>query len=264
MRRWNIPRAAAFFAVTALSCASAGAITLDWDTNTWTNANNGNVQANSFDVDPNNAGNDVTIDFSGQTSKLRTEPVSGTQTPAVMSTLTGGLTPVEKSLHVYASVGTQTQITVSVTFAASYVKGVEGVSFKLFDIDKGSDSEYVKTIYGIGLDGTQVPATITEVGPSVSLSNPGSLSQQLTGIAPAGDTTGDGNATISFAVPITGFTFTFDNSQGPPRVQEFALYDISFSPVPEMNPALSAAVSCFAAIGLVFHHRARVRRAGRK
>jgi hypothetical protein len=95
------------------------------------------------------------------------------------------------------------------------------------------------------------------------LSNDGLLTQQLTGIAPAGDTTSDGNATISFSVPITSFTFTFDNSQGPPRVQEFALYDISFSPVPEINPALSALGSCLVAVGLVFHHRARVR-AGRK
>ena len=247
----------------ALSSSDLGAVTLDWDvpTNTWTNANNGSPQPNSYDVD-GVAGNDLTISFSGQVSKLRTEPVSGTQTPAVMSTLQGGMGG-EKSLHVYASVATQTEITVSVSFSATYVQGVENVSFTLFDIDSTTDSEFIKNIYGIALDGTLIPATFSNIGSAVTLSGSG-LTSLLTGNAASPDGSSNGNVTISFGNNvIKGFAFTFDNSQGPPRTQEFGLHDISFTPVPEINPAFSAVGSCLMALGLVFHHRSRVR-AGRK
>ena len=238
----------------ALSCATAGAVTLDWDTNTWTNANNGSPLPNSYDVD-GAAGTDLTITLSGQTAKLRSEPVSGTNTPAVMSTLTGGT--AEKSLHIYASVATQTEITVSVSFSATYVQGVENVSFKLFDIDSTTDSEFIKNIYGIALDGTLIPATVTDRGSGVAISGAGTLAQQLTGTAPAADGSSNGNATISFGTNvIRGFAFTFDNSQGPPRIQEFAMHDINFTPVPEVNPAFMAVAGCLAAAWI----RRRLRR----
>ena len=71
------------------------------------------------------------------------------------------------------------------------------------------------------------------------------MAQQLTGIAPAADGSANGNATISFGTNVIhGFAFTFDNSQGPPRIQEFALHDINFTPVPEVNPAWLAAAAC--------------------
>ena len=225
-----------------LTLTSAHAVVLDWDTNSWTNANNGSPLPNSYDVD-GVAGADLTLSLSGQLAKLRSEPVSGTNTPAVMSTLTGST--AEKSLHFYASVGTQTEITVSVSFAATYVQGVENVSFTLFDIDKTTDSEFIKNIYGIALNGTLIAATVTDLGSSVAISGPGTLAQQLTGIAPAADGSANGNATISFGTNvIRGFAFTFDNSQGPPRIQEFAMHDINFTPVPEVNPAWLAAAAC--------------------
>jgi hypothetical protein len=255
--------AVAVCAAIALSCATAGAVTLDWDTNTWTNANNGFPIPNNYEVDSNNTGTDLTITMSGQISKLRTDPVTGILTPAVMSMLQGGLAQVEKSLHIYANVGTQTEITVSVAFSPNYLRGVENVSFKLFDIDKTTDAEFIKDIYGIALDGSLVAATITGLGSNVSLTGTG-FGQLLTGNTPSLDTSGNGNVTISFgANVIKGFAFTFDNSSGPPRVQEFALHDINFTPVPEINPAFAAVGSCLTAIGLIFHHRARVR-AGRK
>ena len=262
MSRRTIFSSLAMAATLVISCASAGAVTLDWDNpaNTWTNGGNGLPIPNSYDVD-GVPGNDLTITFSGQTSKLRTEPASGTQTPAVMSTLLGGT--AEKSLHVYANVATQTEITVSVSFSSTYLQGVENVSFTLFDIDKTTDSEFIKNIYGIRLDGSLVPATISGLGSGVQLSG-FSYWQMLTGTTASPDGSANGNATISFgANVITGFSFVFDNSQGPPRIQEFAMHDINFTPVPEINPVFSALGSCLMAVGLVFHHRARVR-AGRK
>ena len=243
----------------AMAIAPARAVVLDWDAATWTNGNNGSPIPNNYDVDPTNPGTDLTITFSGQVSKLRADPTTGANSPGVMSTLHGGLSPVQNSLHVYASVGTHTEITLSVSFSASYVQGVENVSFTLFDIDKTTDSEFIKDIYGIRLDGTLVPATISGLGSAVGLSGSG-LTQLLTGNAAVPDTgvnSGSGNATISFGSNvITGFAFTFDNSQGPPRVQEFSMHDINFTPVPEVNPAFGAAAGCLVA-GWV---RRRVRR----
>ena len=242
----------------AATIARAGAVTLDWDAATWTNANNGSPVPNSYDVD-GVAGTDLTITFSGQTSKLRSDPSTGTETPAVLSTLHGGLSPVQNALHIYASVGTKTEITVSVAFSPTYVQGVESVSFSLFDIDMTTDSEFIKDIYGIRLDGVLVPATISGLGSSVSLSGTG-LGQLLTGNAPSADSglgSANGNATISFGTNvITGFAFTFDNSQGPPRVQELALHDINFTPVPEVNPTVAAAAIC-ALGGVVILRRRR-------
>lgn len=257
-KMFSVACVAAAFAV---CCGNARAVVLDWDVpaNTWTNANNGSPVPNSYDVD-GVEGNDLTITISGQTAKLRSDPVSGTNTPAVMSTLTGGT--AEKALHFYASVGTHTEITVSVSFSATYVQGVENVSFKLFDIDKTTDSEFIKDIYGITLNGTWVPATITDLGSSVSLAGRDTLAAQLTGIAPAANDSSAGNATISFGTNvIRGFAFTFDNSQGPPRIQEFAMHDLNFTPVPEVNPAFAAAAGCLAA-GWLSRRMRRSPRAG--
>ncbi|MEY2539073.1 MAG: hypothetical protein QOG67_2813 [Verrucomicrobiota bacterium] len=55
-------------------------------------------------------------------------------------------------------------------------------------------------------------------------------------------------ALITFDVPVTGFSFTWSNTSGAPRYQKIAVRDITFTPLPEMNPAaLIWAVSGLAA-----------------
>ena len=197
-------------------------------------------------MDPTKAGNDVLFSITGNTNKLRPDPVTGDDTPAISNTLQGGTG--QQSLNFTANVGTQTEITVNVSFSTLYTMGAENVSFMLFDIDKTTDAEYIKDIWGIALDGTRVVPTISNWGSSVQHSGSG-LTQLLTGTAASTDISGNGNATISFGSSvIRGFTFTFDNSSGPPRVQEFGLHDINFTPVPEVNPAALAAAVCFGAV----------------
>ena len=238
----------------ALAMSSATAVVLDWDTTTYTpgSLNQG------FDLDNAMPGNEVTFVITGNTNKLRPDAGTGIATPSVSSSLQGGLG--QSSLNITANVGTQTEITVTVSFSALYVQGVENVSFILFDIDKTTDSEFIKNISATTINGTVIPATITDVGSSVSLSPGGGLGQVLTGQGAAANADGTGNATISFgANAIRSFTFTFDNANGPPRVQEFGMHDLNFTPVPEINPALAGALSCIAATGLMFFHRARVK-----
>ncbi len=240
--------------ILALTMSSAMAVVLDWDTTTYTpgSLNEG------FDLDNTRAGNEVTFVITGNTNKLRPDAGTGIATPSASSSLQGGLG--QNSLNITANVGTQTEITVTVTFSALYVQGVENVSFVLFDIDKTTDSEFIKDISATTVDGTVIPATITNLGSSVTLSPGGGLGQVLTGQSPAANADGAGNATISFgANVIRSFTFTFDNSSGPPRLQEIGMHDLNFTPVPEINPALAGALSCVAATGLMFFHRARVK-----
>ncbi len=156
------------------------AVTLDWDVATWTPGS----LSGAVDIDNTMAGAEVTFSITGNTNKLRVDPASGLQTPAITSSLQGGTT--QQSLTFTANVGTQTEITVSVSFSALYTQGVESVSFTIFDIDKTTDSEFIKNIWGIGLDGTLVPATISNLGSSVQLTGTG-LTQLLTGTASSPD-----------------------------------------------------------------------------
>ena len=256
---WSLLRIYPAVALLLVSAGGAQALVLDWSSATWTpGATSGGIE-----VDGARPGNDVMISLSGNLNKLRTDPGSGTATPAILNRFQGGLSSPDHSLHFFVNAGTQTEITVTITFSAAYVQGVENVSFSLFDIDKTTDAEMFKNIYATDVNGNQIAANISNLGSGVSLSGTG-LTQLLTGNAAANDAgagSGSGNATIGFgANAIRSFTFTFDNSSGPPRVQEFGLYDISFTPVPEINPAWTAAFSCFAAVGLVFSHRRSVQR----
>ena len=110
-------------------------------------------------------------------------------------------------------------------------------------------------------DGTHVAPTISNIGPTVTLTGSG-LTQALTGNGASLDTSSNGNATFSFgATIITDVFFTFSNNAGAPRYQDIALSDITFTPVPEINPAAASAVSCLVAIGLttVMHRRAKLK-----
>src|ERR1700732_2881128 len=73
---------------------TAHAVILDWSAVTWSPGS----LSNSFDVDPSNPGNDVTVTFGGDTGRFATDPTTGIQTPAIDSTMEGGTSPVQKSL----------------------------------------------------------------------------------------------------------------------------------------------------------------------
>ena len=123
----------------------------------------------------------------------------------------------------------------------------------------GIDHEKILTIYGLLSDGTKVAPTISGVGSAIALSGTG-LNQVLTGNAAAADTgagSANGNATISFgSYAITGFTFDFKNDGGPPRFQSIGMFDINFTPVPEVNPAWIGAGACaIAALAALWRRR---------
>lgn len=267
MRSQRLP-----FIFLGLLCFSsfAQAVTLDWDATAWTPG----TLTNSYDVDSSVPGNDLTFALGGTTGELANDSVNNLPTPNINSNLEGGLTPVQNALNIAIDLGKKDRfVTMTITFSASYTQGVENVSFTLFGIDQatGGSNIYIdeiSSITALSIDGvTQIAPTMT-VGSAVSLSGTG-LNQVLTGTANVPNTgagSDAGNATISFnATGIRSITFTFGaggNSAVNPTFQDISLHDLTFSPVPEVNPAVAAACICF--FGLVVMNRQRLSFSGQR
>lgn len=247
----------------ALICAAglllphlANATVLDWSAVTWTNDATGKPQPNSYDVDPNSTGNDVTVNVTYSNYRMVNDPGTGLISPDISTTLSGGANPAAKNLLLAVGFAKPAEtITVTISFSAQYAQGIQGgVSFSIFNIDKnvGAAEQYVDQITSISASNgvTTFAPTITNVGPAATLAGTG-LTQTITGNATVPDTgvnSGDGNATINFSQGgITSITFTLavgPGSTNNPTTQMIGLSNISYTPVPEMNPALAAAGLC--------------------
>jgi hypothetical protein len=267
MNRFALSILTAFALV--ITSSSARAITLDWDAVTWTAGSyNG-----AFDIDPSNPGNDISVAVTANGgATFQPEVVSPfPMTPARNQSFQGGLAATENTLCFALNLASNAQsVTVTVSLSSLYTAGVNNVSFKIFDIDfvNGDGSAYqdqLSSIRGLSIDGTTLiaPTIITSLNNSLSGSG---INQVVTGTAATSDLgagSGDGNVTISFGTnAIQSFTFTYGS--GPlfadPTFQHVGLYDLSFTPVPEIDPALLSIVSCLTAAGLVLHHRAKARK----
>src|SRR6476646_1097190 len=87
------------FALASLLAAPARAVVLDWDSVTW---NSGDL-TNSYDVTGDSV-NDITIQMTSQQATVWVlDATSGTQSPVVNQTMTGGLSPTQSSLLLAAN-----------------------------------------------------------------------------------------------------------------------------------------------------------------
>lgn len=258
--------------LSALFVPKARAIVLDWDTVTWAP---GSLH-NSYDIDPDNAGNDVILDVvANNGAPLQPErPAPNPLTPALSPSFQGGNATIENSLCIALDLANNTQsVTLTVNFAA-YAQGVKDVSFTIFDVDSNNvpgSSTYqdrISSIRALSIDGVTLIAPTITTSLNNSVSGTG-VDQIVDGIATTADTgagSGDGNVTISFgSAAIKSFTFTygggplFDDS----TYEHIGVSDISFTPIPEVNPASFSSASCLLAVGFVSLHRRRVRRSDR-
>src|SRR2546421_1736491 len=183
--RWIVALFCTIYAFTG----TASAVLVDWSALNWPAGS----LTNSYDVDPANAGNDVTVTISGDTGQLQPSLVSGSpQTPAITRAFDGGLGTSPLTLEMALNLTSNTQsVTFTLDFSALYAAGVSNVSFTIFDIDADntSSSKYqdvISSIYAISTTATQIAPTITNVGPNVSLTGTG-LNQVLTGQTSAVD-----------------------------------------------------------------------------
>src|SRR5438067_4716474 len=103
-------RALILFCVIWGFTASASAVLVDWSALNWPAGS----LSNSYDVDPANAGNDVTATISGDIGQLQQSLASGNpQTPAITRAFDGGLGTSPLTLELALNLTSNTQ---SVTF----------------------------------------------------------------------------------------------------------------------------------------------------
>lgn len=239
-------------AISLFGIVHANAVVVNWDTLTWTPG----TFSNSYDVDPGNSGNDITVAVTFSDNRFTTDPATGLDSPSINNSLSGGLSPAENNLKFVVDYSTNLEtITLNISFAAFYPQGVQNVSFSLFDIDMdfgGPINKWQDQILSISATNgvTTFAPTITNVGSSVTLSGTG-VNQVLTAnniVPDSGAGSSAGNATIGFGSnAITSLTFTFaagPASNNNPDVQYFGLHDLSYVPVPEMSSVSLAAVGC--------------------
>ena len=235
------------------------AAVVDWSSSTWTPGS----LANSFDVDSANPGTDVSVTITGDTSRFRPDPGSQTPLPAIDQKFEGGFGSPQSALDLGVNFQNLSQsITVTVDFSALYAQGVSGVTFTLFGIDarSGQYQDKITSISAIGMDGSIITPTLSNLGPSIIVAGT-SIAPVLKGGAPvpnAGSGSGDGNATISFgSTAIRSFTFTYTSGgAGPenPSFQSIGISDITFgsaaaiTPVPEAGFGTGAAALFLIAI----------------
>ena len=255
----------------SMLCLTARAVTLDWDTVTWTNG----TLSNSYDVDGSTAGTDISVSVTGNTAQLGMEG-TGEQTPAITQNFAGALSPVQNTLALFLDLNDQNQaVTITVNFSALYTQGVENVSFSLFDIDFANENgnganfqDEIRSIFATSIDGVTAIAPIITTSANNTLTGSG-LNQVVDGIATTADlgpTSGASNITISFgAAAIQSFTFTYggsNNTQNDPTAQHIGLHDIGFTPVPEINPAIAAGGFCLVAAVVAYRQNRVKLRAG--
>lgn len=252
----------AFIALILVQSRAAAAV-MDWDGVYW---GDGDL-TNSYQADPSDPESGITVTVSSNNG-ANLVPYSGApnpMTPAVGTFFQGGLPGIENTLTIAVDLANPNQsVTISISFASS--GGASDVSFSLFDIDAGGGAQdQLSLIRALSIDGvTLIAPTITTslnnllIGTGIDQSVVGTGATASTGL-----TSGRGNVSISFGTNlIQSLTFTYGNTAAIPNpaYQHFGVHDISFTPVPEIDPAFVTVMCCSAAAGLMLHRRRRTKK----
>lgn len=261
----NFSRHFLFSTVALLLLTLPGAgVTLDWgalpEGQSWTNGDT----KGSFDPDPANAGNGLSINIVSNGVKFSKEHPQNVQYDPEMQI--GNDDAYSLRLRTPGMENEKNSVTVTITF--HYAAGVNNVSFSLLDVD-GSDSKaggkWIDRISAISATPVEGPAdsvalTGESVNPKVSiLSDSGTLGMTVEGNPGAGDVT-DHSGDVTFSTGetlITSITFTWNNPGKYFDDQAIAIGNINFTPVPEIGASLGAWILCG---GLLVLSRRRARR----
>jgi hypothetical protein len=228
----------------ALFCgvSAASAVTLNWSTVTWTAGS----LSNSYDVDPSNPGNDITITVSGNTSSL------GGTSPSIGANL-GGTGRASWQLAPTFTLASQT---LTVTIAFNYAQGVYVQNLNILSVDSSLFIDKVTTIQGRTATGQTVNAVAVVGSSRNSVTGNSSSGWTVTGTGNAGNGA-TGNVSVSFGnFRVTQISFTFANSGTLSLGQKIGLDNISWSLTPEVRPGIAASILC----GLALIAKLSVRR----
>jgi hypothetical protein len=246
---WDVPRrccaVVAFFFLTAV--AAHGTV-FDWPSSPgWTAGTPGpgttvtqqftSVNTNDITVDVNNNG----ILPVGATFQTNYPQISA-------NPLTGGFTGVNAlQLYVASQANVASSIRTTVTFATPVIN----LSFQIWDVDAnlGQFIDKISNIQAVAQGGGTVGAT------SVTSANAGfntivgtGLATIVLGTANAANNTNQGSITITFAGPITQFSFDWSNNDAGLGAQAIALGSLTYDIVPEPDQAFGATAACLTAI----------------
>ncbi len=232
------PALSLFICAAALALPSslqAATLTLDWNLVTWAPGQ----LSQSFDIDPSNPGNDVTITVSGNTNRISSSIIADT-------VITGGVSPTNKTLKLITDFSSNLEsIVVKIDF--NYFDGVSGVNYLLHDIDGDGSTwrEEVRGIFATNGGPNFAPTDITTLNatPTFQIAGAG-LNRLLTGNVIADDAASTGSASVSFGSQLTHSTsFRFGAStvgSFDPIDSGISLGAITFSntPVPEPSSVM--------------------------
>ena len=223
--------AAVLFLPASLHAAS---ITLDWNSITWT----AGQLVQSFDIDPGNPGNDVTITITDAAGRI-SQAVSGT------TLITGGVSPTNKTLQLVTNFASNLEsIVVRIDF--NYLAGVRNVNFLVHDID-GDLNSWQEEVRGISATGDTLPNFApTQIqplnaSPTFQITGAG-LAQALTATSVSSDDANNGSVSASFGPQLVR-TATFTSGARTagnfdPIESGISLGNITYNNVPEPSSAM--------------------------
>lgn len=210
-------------------------ITLDWDVNTW----GGSLLTNSYNIDANNSGNDVSIGITGYTSKIDLIQTD--------SFNTGGLIPSQQGLRLRQDLDRRNEYNI-ITINFNYVGGITDLYFSIFDIDKNNDEFIDKvTINGYSNGIAMMPTIIGSPDNNVS-------GNVVWGNDLVSQTSSNGNAYISFgSTYVDSVTIMYNNYNGvqrDPAIQSITLADLHYT-VPTVPEPEFYGLITFGLLGMV-------------
>jgi hypothetical protein len=230
-----------------LSPASVRGTVFDWPSSGWTAGAPapGQTVTQSFtNVTPNDI--TVSINNNGASNQGATWQ---TGYPAIDSTTeTGGFSGVNAlQIYVVAQSSTSSYIRTTVTFSNPVIN----LSFQIWDVDafSGQFADRISNIQAIALGGTTVwPDSVTSAIAGYNTITGTGLSTIVLGTANAANNTNQGTIDISFAGPITQFSFDWSNNDPALGAQAIALGPLTYTIVPEMSAGWVVALLCSIAI----------------
>ena len=227
---------------------SVHATVFDWPTGGWTMGAPGPGQTftESFtSINPN----DISVSFNNNGAG----PQGGTWRPGYptidSTTSTGGFSGVN-GLQMFLNQQSTTSSFILTTVVFSTT--VTNLSFQIWDVDaiSGTFADKIYSLQALGPGGVIVGATsVTSATPGFNTITGSGLSTVVLGTATADNATNQGTITITFAGPITQFSFKWSNNDPALSTQAIALGPLTYVATPEMSPGWGAALVCAIAIG---------------
>ncbi len=222
--------------------AAHASVVFNWPNSGWTAGapNTGQTKTQSF---TSVTTNDITVSIynSGVGNHGGYPAINSTETTSGLS----GVNALQLYLDNSAAVGNFLRVTVS------FATPVTNLSFQLWDCDAapGQFIDTFKNIQALAVGGATVGADsiASEVAGYNTITGSG-LGAVISGTAGATNTTNEGTVDIAFNQPITQFSFEWSNADSGRGAQAVGLSPITYTVVPESNPAYFGVASCAGAI----------------